>query len=269
VNLYGFAAGDPVTYSDPYGLSAEECPPDCRIAWSDGLLPCNPSRRAGEHWQGTLLNEKRDASGLLYRRNRYYDPATGRFTQEDPIGLAGGVNLYGFANGDPVSYSDPYGLCPESLRTANDRCPGNLSVGHYAFLEQGASNLETDPKAQFLAMLEAGLINAEALEGTRLAHTVPSADGQHRIVFNTRLADGTSFFDTPHPGDVAWVAGHEIGHVRQFQGRTPLGSAEAVWVLSGVRGSLGDLFRGAMEVGADRFACANARNYVFSTPLCR
>jgi hypothetical protein len=48
----------------------------------------------------------------MYRRNRYYDPKTGRFTQEDPIGLAGGLNTYGFADGDPVSYDDPYGLCP-------------------------------------------------------------------------------------------------------------------------------------------------------------
>jgi len=47
-----------------------------------------------------------------YRRNRYYDARTGRFTQEDPIGLAGGLNAYGFANGDPVNYSDPFGLCP-------------------------------------------------------------------------------------------------------------------------------------------------------------
>ncbi len=29
---------------------------------------------------------------------------------EDPIGLAGGLNLYGFANGDPVNFSDPFGL---------------------------------------------------------------------------------------------------------------------------------------------------------------
>lgn len=54
-------------------------------------------------WQGTLLVDKADATGTFYRRNRTYDPNTARFTQEDPIGLAGGINLYGFAAGDPVS----------------------------------------------------------------------------------------------------------------------------------------------------------------------
>jgi RHS repeat-associated protein len=63
-------------------------------------------------WHGTLLTDKADAAGTKYRRNRYYDPQSGRFTQEDPIGLAGGLNVYAFAGGDPVSYSDPFGLCP-------------------------------------------------------------------------------------------------------------------------------------------------------------
>jgi RHS repeat-associated protein len=63
-------------------------------------------------WHGSLLHDKQDASGTSYRRNRYYDPETGRFTQEDPVGLAGGLNLYGFAGGDPVNFSDPFGLTP-------------------------------------------------------------------------------------------------------------------------------------------------------------
>jgi RHS repeat-associated protein len=68
-------------------------------------------------WWGTLTEDKQDRSGLSYRRSRYYDPDNGRFTQEDPAGLAGGLNLYGFANGDPVNYDDPYGLlgCPNNL----------------------------------------------------------------------------------------------------------------------------------------------------------
>ncbi len=68
-------------------------------------------------WHGSLLGNSRDGSGLEYKRNRVYDPETGRFTQDDPIGLAGGLNLYGFADGDPVNFSDPFGLypiCPSS-----------------------------------------------------------------------------------------------------------------------------------------------------------
>ncbi len=34
----------------------------------------------------------------------------GGVTQEDPIGVAGGVNLYGFGGGDPVNHMDPFGL---------------------------------------------------------------------------------------------------------------------------------------------------------------
>ena len=84
------------------------------IQWPGGRMPMDgdlPERSDGYYWFGTLLGQKQDGSGLQYMRNRYYDPKMGRFTQEDPIGLAGGLNLYGFANGDPVNFSDPFGLC--------------------------------------------------------------------------------------------------------------------------------------------------------------
>ena len=46
--------------------------------------------------------------GLHYNLFRYYDPATGRYTQPDPIGLAGGLNIYAYV-GDPLVWVDPLG----------------------------------------------------------------------------------------------------------------------------------------------------------------
>ena len=43
---------------------------------------------------------------LYYVRNRTYNPALGRWIQRDPIGYAGGVNLYGYAESAPVGKVD-------------------------------------------------------------------------------------------------------------------------------------------------------------------
>ncbi|MBY0491922.1 MAG: RHS repeat-associated core domain-containing protein, partial [Gemmatimonadaceae bacterium] len=81
----------------------------------DGLATLSSERTT---WWGSLL-QGTDGSGLKYQRNRFYDPATGQFTQSDPIGLAGGANLYAFASGDPVNFRDPFGLCPKGVATCS------------------------------------------------------------------------------------------------------------------------------------------------------
>nr|WP_280528322.1 RHS repeat-associated core domain-containing protein [Burkholderia diffusa] len=40
---------------------------------------------------------------------RYYDPTVGRYLSKDPIGLAGGINVYEYAP-NPTGWVDPLGL---------------------------------------------------------------------------------------------------------------------------------------------------------------
>jgi RHS repeat-associated protein len=83
-----------------YGLWGE--------GWTAGPLPAGTVNRArfkGALWMGDGGPE------LYYMRARWYEPRTGRFLSEDPIGLAGGLNLYLFAGNDAVNGSDPTGRC--------------------------------------------------------------------------------------------------------------------------------------------------------------
>ncbi len=75
---------------EPYGATTQT-----------GAPSTNPHQYTGRESDGT---------GLYYYRARYYDPQLMRFISEDPIGLAGGVNAYGYVGGNPVSYRDPLGL---------------------------------------------------------------------------------------------------------------------------------------------------------------
>ncbi|EPK6165026.1 RHS repeat-associated core domain-containing protein [Providencia stuartii] len=57
-------------------------------------------------FQGQYFDKE---TGLHYNTFRYYAPDLGRFTQQDPIGLAGGLNLYRYAP-NPLTWNDPLGL---------------------------------------------------------------------------------------------------------------------------------------------------------------
>ena len=48
-------------------------------------------------------------TGLYYYRARYYDPAAGRFTSEDPAGLGDGPNMYEYVGARVATMNDPTG----------------------------------------------------------------------------------------------------------------------------------------------------------------
>jgi RHS repeat-associated protein len=49
---------------------------------------------------------------LYFMRARYFDPASGRFLNEDPVGFIGGFDFYVYVNNDPNDSTDPSGLAP-------------------------------------------------------------------------------------------------------------------------------------------------------------
>jgi RHS repeat-associated protein len=51
-----------------------------------------------------------DDAQMYYFPFRYYSPGIGRWTTRDPIGIAGGLNLYGYVLANPTSLVDPLGL---------------------------------------------------------------------------------------------------------------------------------------------------------------
>jgi RHS repeat-associated protein len=71
-----------------------------------------------------MAREYDEVTGLYQVRARWYDAQYGRFVSEDPIGLAGGINVYAYADGNPVSNTDPSGLAAIPLAgvTGNGYC---------------------------------------------------------------------------------------------------------------------------------------------------
>ena len=62
----------------------------------------NPLRFPGQYYD----RETR----LHYNFHRYYDPRIGKYLNADPIGLAGGMNVYIYTNNNPLIYRDVKGL---------------------------------------------------------------------------------------------------------------------------------------------------------------
>ena len=84
-------------------------------------------------------------TGLHYNYFRDYDPRTGRYVEADPIGLAGGVNLYLYANAAPTMYTDPMGLTtmsPGVLGESGGGIPNPYDVAPYPSIPKNNVNLE-------------------------------------------------------------------------------------------------------------------------------
>lgn len=81
-------------------------------------------------------------AGLIYFRNRYYDPEIGRFISADPLGYVDGPSQYAFAGNDPLNSTDPMGLnkgTPEEQRQVREHLARSRALDQrLAFEYRGA-----------------------------------------------------------------------------------------------------------------------------------
>jgi RHS repeat-associated protein len=87
---------------DAFGTAAANDDPD-----GDGNATTLNLRFPGQQYDA--------ATGLHYNYFRDYDPATGRYVESDPIGLRGGVSTFQYADAQPISRLDPFGLNPAAV----------------------------------------------------------------------------------------------------------------------------------------------------------
>jgi len=100
-------------HCDPNGAPVRLTSPGGEVVWSErsgawgekGEVYAsridNPLRFQGHYFDGE--------TGLHYNRYRYYDPAIAAYISQDPLGLAGGLNVYDYVIA-PQTWIDPLGL---------------------------------------------------------------------------------------------------------------------------------------------------------------
>lgn len=78
-----------------------------------------PIRHVGQYYDAEV--------NLFYNYFRDYDPITGRYVESDPIGLDGGLNTYGYVEGNPFHLTDSTWLFSDSVNCI-ERSPMNHTI---------------------------------------------------------------------------------------------------------------------------------------------
>jgi RHS repeat-associated protein len=101
--------------AEPFGVSTPETNPSNLGAFTFNL------RFPGQYFD--------QESALHQNWWRSYDPTTGRYTQSDPIGLAGGINTFAYVENQPTMLIDPRGLQASCAAPANAVVCAEAGIG--------------------------------------------------------------------------------------------------------------------------------------------
>jgi RHS repeat-associated protein len=107
-------------------------------------------------------------SGLYNFRARWYDPKTGCWLSNDPIGISGGLNLYEFCGNNPVNFRDPTGEFYQYLIPA-----AGVFIGLTCYAIWEFSQSEPAKNENFVDLIATALLTLKG--GKNMAVTVATA----------------------------------------------------------------------------------------------
>ncbi|WP_405130286.1 RHS repeat domain-containing protein [Pseudomonas urmiensis] len=162
-------------------------------------------------FQGQYLDVE---TGLHYNRYRYYDPQVGRFVSADPIGYAGGLNLYQYAP-NPVEWVDPLGLAKKLYHTYTKTHPesGTVYSGRTCGCKLPEENIARRDSGHHMnkqgfgpAVLDKTSENPSAIRGREQilidtngkAQSMGGTSGNVLNGISTRNKNASNYFDAAH-----------------------------------------------------------------------
>jgi hypothetical protein len=120
---------------------------------------------------------------------RYYDPMGGRFLSTDPIGCPININLYAYANGDPINFFDPDGRFHSPVyKTIQPSTFGIRAMGVLRSVGGMAETLGGGAFAMGTAPTGIGLVGGSIL----MAHGLDNAMTGFRQAFTGQVAESAT-----------------------------------------------------------------------------
>jgi RHS repeat-associated protein len=152
-------------------------------------------------------------AGLHQNYYRDYDPAIGGYVESDPIGLAAGVNTYAYVGAKPISFADPFGLCPPGTHPATPDDIKKILNEADKIQKKGLTHDQIQCNEFVNQSINAAFPGAvdPSLNTKGLLH----GQGAFDRITSPSVGDLALFTD---PGHVVFVTGVSDGAVSQFLG---------------------------------------------------
>ncbi len=169
---------------------------------TSGATSTNPFQYTGR---------ENDGIGLYYYRARYYAPSLSRFTNQDPTGLGGGVNVYAYVLNNPLLFNDPFGLRATCVFTQNQgrlicTCNGAVIVDKKTYSGYGPG--ENNPfyeGVKDIGPIPQGIWEIREMvpksPGGRLTDALPLVPRPGNNIFKTKRDRNDFFIHGPKQGE--------------------------------------------------------------------